>query len=100
MRLKKAVSLIVICLLIVQTMIPMTAQAKENKHKVVRVGWYDSTYNTVDESGHRTGYAYEYQLKLSAYNGWKYEYVSGSWPDLLQMLEEGEIDLMSGCFVH
>ncbi|MCR4655015.1 MAG: EAL domain-containing protein [Lachnospiraceae bacterium] len=63
--------------------------------KTVRVGWYDSPYNTMDERGRRSGYAYEYQLKLSAYNGWSYEYVSGSWQDLLRMLETGEIDLMS-----
>ncbi len=41
--------------------------------KVVRVGWYDSSYNTLDQYGRRSGYAYEYQLKLSAYNGWTYE---------------------------
>ncbi len=70
-----------------------TADAGERK--TVRVGWYDSAYNTIDESGYRTGYAYEYQLKLSAYNGWEYEYVKGSWSELLRMLENGEIDLMS-----
>ncbi len=63
--------------------------------KTVRVGWYDSSYNTIDKYGRRSGYAYEYQLKLSAYNGWIYEYVTGSWPELLHMLETGEIDLMS-----
>ena len=63
--------------------------------KTVRVGWYDSSYNSIDKNGVRTGYAYEYQLKLSAYNGWTYEYVTGSWPELLRKLENGEIDLMS-----
>lgn len=72
-----------------------TAGAEAPAGKVVRVGWYDSSYNTLDASGRRSGYAYEYQIKLSAYNGWSYEYVSGSWPDLLHMLETGEIDLMS-----
>ena len=84
--------LIALC---VSIMAPLTAFAKEKDKKVVRVGWYDSTYNTIDESGFRTGYAYEYQLKLSAYNGWTYEYVNGSWPDLLDMLKTGKIDLMS-----
>ena len=63
--------------------------------KTVRVGWYDSSYNTVDSSGRRTGYAYEYQLKIASYTGWRYEYVSGSWPDLMDMLYKGDIDLMS-----
>ena len=83
--LKKAIVLLFIAVVI---LIPLSAET-------VRVGWYDSTYNTIDENGYRTGYAYEYQLKLSAYNGWTYEYISGSWSDLLNMLVTGEIDLMS-----
>ena len=42
--------------------------------------------------GRRSGYAYEYQQKIAAYAGWTYEYVKGSWPELLQMLIDGEID--------
>ena len=72
-----------------------TAHAQEKENKVVRVGWYDSSYNTMDALGRRSGYAYEYQLKIAAYTGWSYEYVSGSWSDLLRMLIEGKIDLMS-----
>ena len=71
------------------------AYAQGTENKVVRVGWYDSSYNTMDSFGRRSGYAYEYQLKIAAYTGWTYEYVTGSWSDLLQMLVEGKIDLMS-----
>lgn len=74
---------------------PLTARAQDAGSKVVRVGWYDSSYNTVDSLGRRSGYAYEYQIKISAYTGWSYEYVNGSWSDLLQMLIDGKIDLMS-----
>ena len=74
---------------------PLSASAQRPEQKLVRVGWYDSSYNTMDESGRRSGYAYEYQLKISAYTGWTYEYVTGSWSDLLGMLVSGEIDLMS-----
>ena len=73
---------------------PITAYAREPE-KTVRVGWYDSSYNTIDQNGRRTGYAYEYQQKIASYAGWKYDYVSGSWSVLLKMLENGEIDLMS-----
>ena len=75
--------------------IPLAANAQEANNKVVRVGWYDSSYNTVDQFGRRSGYAYEYQLKIAAYSGWSYEYVNGSWSELLQMLIDGKIDLMS-----
>lgn len=74
---------------------PFAGHTQEAEAKVVRVGWYESSYNTMDEKGFRSGYAYEYQLKLAAYNGWTYEYVNGSWPELLKMLENGEIDLLS-----
>ena len=92
---KKTISFTAVILMILFMILPLTALAQEKSHKVVRVGWYDSSYNIVSESGFRSGYAYEYQLKLSAYNGWTYEYVEGSWSDLLRMLEMGEIDLMS-----
>ena len=74
--------------------LPAIAHA-EDSGKVVRVGWYESSFNTSDQSGHRSGYAYEYQLKLSAYTGWTYKYVDGSWSELMEMLDAGEIDLMS-----
>ena len=63
--------------------------------KVVRVGWYESAYNSTDRFGHRSGYAYEYQQKIAAYTGWKYEYVEGNWVTLLEKLQNGEIDLLS-----
>ena len=94
-RVKRMTLLSLFFTLLVQMIFPISVHGEEEDHKVVRVGWYDSTYNHLDEYGRRSGYAYEYQLKLAAYNGWTYEYVEGSWPDLLDMLKNGEIDLMS-----
>ena len=74
--------------------LPLSAPA-EDGGKVVRVGWYESAFNRLDDEGRRSGYAYEYQIKIAAYTGWRYEYVEGSWPELLQMLIQGDIDLMS-----
>ena len=93
-QLKRAPALLLCLLLCAALLVPLTAGAL-GAGKTVRVGWYDSSYNTVDSSGRRSGYAYEYQVKLSAYTGWNYEYISGSWSELLEMLERGEIDLMS-----
>ena len=67
----------------------------KDRVKTVRVGWYDSPFNIMDDLGRRSGYAYEYQQKVASYTGWNYEYVEGSWPDLLEMLKEGKIDLLS-----
>ena len=63
--------------------------------KTVRVGWHEAPYYITDENGRRSGYSYEYQQKLTCYTGWNYEYVEGSWSDLVQMLKDGEIDLMA-----
>ena len=63
--------------------------------KIIRVGWFDSPFNKADELGRRSGLAYEYQQKIAAYTGWAYEYVEGSWPELIQMLIDGRIDLLS-----
>ena len=93
----KKLSAFLLCLAFAAVfVIPLTASAKGlSKQKNVRVGWYESPFNSMDETGRRSGYAYEYQLKIAAYTGWEYTYVSGSWSDLLQMLTEGKIDLLS-----
>lgn len=84
-----------ICAIIAIPMLLPIATHSQGTEKTVRVGWYESPFNITDEHGRRSGYAYEYQRKIAAYTGWNYEYVEGSWPDLLQMLVDGEIDLMS-----
>ena len=74
---------------------PSAAFAQEPGQKLVRVGWYDSSFYYWDQFGRRCGIAYEYQQKISAYTDWTYEYIEDSWPNLLQKLMAGEIDLLS-----
>ncbi len=75
--------------------LPVHSFAQENDGQVVRVGWFESTYSFKDQLGRRNGIAYEYQQKISAYTGWSYEYVEATWPELYQMLVNGEIDMLS-----
>jgi len=70
-------------------------EEKEKEHKEVRVGWFDSSFNYYDRFGRRRGIGYEYQQKIAAYTGWTYIYVEDSWSNLLQMMKEGKIDLLS-----
>ena len=86
---------ILLCVMLAATFLTAAAEETEGTEKIVRVGWYESSFNATDSFGRRFGYAYEYQLKIAAYTGWKYEYVKGSWPELLEKLIRGEIDLMS-----
>ncbi|MBE6910817.1 MAG: transporter substrate-binding domain-containing protein [Ruminococcaceae bacterium] len=74
------------------------ALAAEDAPGMIRVGYYE---NEVFQEGARpgavkTGYAYEYYLKLSEYTGWKYDYVYGDFGELYQQLLDGEIDLLAG----
>ena len=87
-------ALALLLILMVQLALPV-ARAAQTEHKVVRVGWYESAYCYKDRYGKRRGIAYNYQCSIAAHTGWTYEYVEDSWPNLLQMLMDGEIDLLS-----
>ena len=87
---------ILLCLILYITVLPLPVSAEEAKSRTVRVGWYEETYNTTGPDGQRRGYSYEYQQAVAAHTGWKYEYVEGSWAELMSMLKNGEIDLLGG----
>ena len=87
---------ILLCLVLYITVLPLSVSAEEAKNRTVRVGWYEGTYNTTGPDGKKRGYSYEYQQAVAAHTGWKYEYVEGSWAELMNMLKSGEIDLMGG----
>ena len=91
---KRLAALLLGLVLAASLLTPSLAHAK-NAGKVVRVGWHEEPYFITDQYGRRSGYSYDYQCKVAAYTGWTYEYVKGTWSELLQMLKNGEIDLMS-----
>ena len=92
---KRIIIFLLLFTFVINLFAPVTARADEPEHKVVRVGWFDSSFCYYDDYGRRCGIDYEYQQKISAYTGWTYEYVEDSWPNLFQMLKEGKIDLLS-----
>ena len=93
---KRIISLLTACVMLMMTALTaFDVYAEKPDQKVVRVGWYESTYSYKDQFGRRCGMVYEYQQKIAAHTGWTYEYVEDSWPNLLQMMKDGKIDLMS-----
>ena len=63
----------------------------------MRVGWLlnNQGFQNGMPGEYMSGWGYEYLQTLSYYTpGWKYEYVPGTFPELIQKLEDGEIDLM------
>lgn len=91
---EKRKAALLLCL-VLAAVLALPVKALAQKSGIIRVGWYESPFNSTDPLGRRSGYAYDYQQKIAAYSGWTYEYVEGSWSDLLQMLSDGKIDLMS-----
>ena len=84
---------------VLSAVIPAPAFAAESDQQVktVRVGWLVNNEGFQDGTpGERlSGWGYEYLQTLSYYTpGWRYEYVSGTFTELMDMLEAGEIDLM------
>ena len=85
-----------LCLALYIAVLPIPVSAEKAKNQTVRVGWYEGTYNTTGPDGKKRGYSYEYQQAVAAHTGWTYEYVEGSWAELMSMLKSGEIDLLGG----
>lgn len=88
---------IVLGLLLFAAVLPVSAFAECAETKTVRAGWYEDAYNITGEHGERSGYGYGYEYEqAAAYTGWSYEYVRNGWANLLEMMGNGEIDLMGG----
>ena len=76
---------------------PAFAADSDQQVKKVRVGWLVNNAGFQEGTpGERlSGWGYEYLQTLSYYTkGWQYEYVPGTFTELMDMLEAGEIDLM------
>lgn len=85
-----------LCLSLLLMMFPVSVLAKGSKREMVRIGWYEDSYNITGKKGQRSGYGYEYQQSVAAYTGWKYQYVKAGWSDLVKLIEKGKLDIMSG----
>ena len=76
---------------------PALATDTDQQVKTVRVGWLVNNEGFQDGTPgeHLSGWGYEYLQTLSYYTpGWQYEYVSGTFTELMDKLDAGEIDLM------
>ena len=92
-----AVALAVLTVLSAVMPAPAFAADSDQQVKTVRVGWLVNNKGFQEGTpGERlSGWGYEYLQTLSYYTkGWQYEYVSGTFSELMDMLEAGEIDLM------
>lgn len=92
-----AVALAVLAVLSTIMPAPAYAANTDQQVKTVRVGWLvnNEGFQNGTPGERLSGWGYEYLQTLSYYTpGWRYEYVSGTFTELMDMLEAGEIDLM------
>lgn len=92
-----AVALAALAVLSAAMPTPAFAADSDQQVKTVRVGWLINNKGFQEGTpGERlSGWGYDYLQTLSYYTpGWQYEYVSGTFAELIDMLEAGEIDLM------
>ena len=99
-RAKKYVALLLVFVCVCMIFSPQTAYATEDssQHENVKVGFFAMDgYHVMDEEGNRSGYGYDFLRLMARYWDVNYEYVGydKSWDDMQQMLEDGEIDMVT-----
>lgn len=104
MNLKKLLSLVFVIMSIFTFCIfPFKINAMNNDNRTIRVAYpIQKGLSEIDEKGRYSGYTYEYLQEIAQYTGWNYEFVqvegdiNESLIKLMDMLKNGEIDLMGG----
>ena len=99
-RAKKYVAVLLVFVCVCMIFSPQTAYAAEDssQHETVKVGFFAMDgYHVMDEEGNRSGYGYDFLRLMARYWDVDYEYVGydQSWDDMQQMLEDGEIDMVT-----
>ena len=100
LRAKKYVAALLVFVCVCMIFSPLTAYAAEgsSQHETVKVGFFAMDgYHVMDEEGNRSGYGYDFLRLMARYWDVDYEYVGydKSWDDMQQMLEDGEIDMVT-----
>lgn len=93
---KRAATVIGIMMLCSFFAYPITIKAGQEQ-KVIRVGYYIAPgfQDYDEETDTYSGCSYEYLMAIQQYTGWKYEFVPVGFAQGVEMLENGELDLMN-----
>ncbi len=91
---------VVLCVLLLIISLPLTSSADAGSRRTVKVGFFAfDGYHMQDAEGKKSGYGYDYLQHMLDFANWNYEYEGyeegRSWSDMLSMLENGEIDLLT-----
>jgi len=97
-QISRIFSLVLLFTVIIGFSIP--ARADDSTRRIVKVGYFPfDGYHFMDENGNRSGYGYEYLQNMLNFANWDYRYIgyneNKSWSDMLDMLENGQIDMLT-----
>ncbi len=76
----------------------IVANAEETMNQKVKVGFFKmDCYHEMDDEGNRSGYGYEFFARVSKYcnMNFSYEGYNNTWEQMIDMLESGEIEILS-----
>lgn len=87
--------------IVIFVLFPVRALAGTGDVKKVRVGYFYDEFLHQGQSDDemKAGYGYEYYQEISNYTGWEYEYVYGSWSEIYDSFQSGEIDIIDNVFM-
>lgn len=72
---------------------------EEEEKQIVKVAFPENEgLSETHEDGTRSGALYDWFIEIAKYTGWKYEFIEGEPQELMEMLAEGEIDIMGGMY--
>lgn len=75
--------------------LPLTVKARIKESETLKVGFSPQGIFMVGAPGEpKSGYGYEYLQRIASYGGWNYEYIYADFPEQLEMLEKGELDIV------
>lgn len=94
-KISRCIILLLCLVLCIGLLVPLSEAIGTVSTQVIRVGnfLYEGFLDR-NEDGTYTGYAFDYLQEIAQYTGWEYEYVDVTWDQSLEMLENGEIDIM------
>ena len=70
------------------------SQAHSLPTSKVKVGWVDNTLNYLSPDGVMSGFSFELQEEVANHTGWEYEYIYGSWTQLMSDVVSGKLDML------
>ncbi len=102
---KKVFCILFTCIIVISFCVsfynPVFSQSESKSEQItIKVPDFDDKCSVfTDKIGNRTGYSYEVLQEIAKYTNWNYEYVKCDESNAIDMLKNGELDIIDYCTV-